>query len=209
MVTWLRRLAYLLRQSRHDAELREEIEAHRSLRAAHLEREGLTPGGGRCQPPGSRRRPPGPRRCTRRVARIVGYMVAGHSIRSAQLPQKPGVYFRCGADACTRHWSQHRHFQRRQRRPLPRSPRPARTSSCRPRSRFRAYLISQGARRSRLPSTSFIATARRRSLAWRPMPTRGGSDARRRHSAKGPGRARQLQLLRRAAATSGARSRVR
>ena len=43
MVTWLRRLAYLLRQSRHDAELREEIEAHRSLRAAHLEREGLTP----------------------------------------------------------------------------------------------------------------------------------------------------------------------
>lgn len=39
----LRRLAYLLRQSRHDAELREEIEAHRSLRAAHLERDGLTP----------------------------------------------------------------------------------------------------------------------------------------------------------------------
>ena len=43
MGTWLRRLAYLLRQSRHDRELREEIEAHRSLRAAHLEREGLTP----------------------------------------------------------------------------------------------------------------------------------------------------------------------
>ena len=43
MGTWLRRLAYLLRQSRHDRELREEIEAHRSLRAAHMEREGLTP----------------------------------------------------------------------------------------------------------------------------------------------------------------------
>ena len=43
MGKWLRRLAYLLRQSRHDRELREEIEAHRSLRAAHLEREGLTP----------------------------------------------------------------------------------------------------------------------------------------------------------------------
>ena len=42
MGTWLRRLAYLLRQSRHDAELREEIEAHRALRAAHLERDGLT-----------------------------------------------------------------------------------------------------------------------------------------------------------------------
>ena len=42
MGTWLRRLAYLLRQTRHDAELREEIEAHRSLRAAHLERDGLT-----------------------------------------------------------------------------------------------------------------------------------------------------------------------
>jgi predicted permease len=43
MRSWLRRLAYLLRQSRHDADLREEIEAHRELRAAHLERDGLTP----------------------------------------------------------------------------------------------------------------------------------------------------------------------
>ena len=43
MARWVRRLLYLLRQSRHDRELREEIEAHRSLRAAHLEREGLTP----------------------------------------------------------------------------------------------------------------------------------------------------------------------
>ena len=42
MGKWFRRLAYLLGQSRHDAELREEIEAHRALRAAHLEREGLT-----------------------------------------------------------------------------------------------------------------------------------------------------------------------
>jgi putative ABC transport system permease protein len=42
MRSWLRRLTYLLRQSRHDADLREEIEAHRELRAAHLEREGLT-----------------------------------------------------------------------------------------------------------------------------------------------------------------------
>jgi hypothetical protein len=43
MAAWFRRLAYLLRQPRHEADLREEIEAHRSLRAAHLEREGLTP----------------------------------------------------------------------------------------------------------------------------------------------------------------------
>jgi hypothetical protein len=43
MGTWFRRLAYLLRQSRHERELREEIEAHRAMRAAHLEREGLTP----------------------------------------------------------------------------------------------------------------------------------------------------------------------
>jgi macrolide transport system ATP-binding/permease protein len=42
MSSWLRRLAYLFRQSRHEAELLEEIDAHRSLRAAHLEREGLT-----------------------------------------------------------------------------------------------------------------------------------------------------------------------
>jgi predicted permease len=43
MGTWLRRLSYLLRQRRHEADLREEIEAHRALRAAHLERDGLTP----------------------------------------------------------------------------------------------------------------------------------------------------------------------
>jgi predicted permease len=36
-------LAYLLRRSRNERELREEIEAHRSHRAAHLQREGLTP----------------------------------------------------------------------------------------------------------------------------------------------------------------------
>jgi macrolide transport system ATP-binding/permease protein len=42
MSTWFRRLLYWLRQSRHDRELREEIEAHRSLRAAHLERDGMT-----------------------------------------------------------------------------------------------------------------------------------------------------------------------
>ena len=42
MSRWLRRLAYLFRQSRYETELREEIEAHRALRAAHLEREGLT-----------------------------------------------------------------------------------------------------------------------------------------------------------------------
>jgi predicted permease len=43
MGKWFRRLVYVLRQSRHDRELREEIEAHRSLREAHLQREGLTP----------------------------------------------------------------------------------------------------------------------------------------------------------------------
>src|SRR6186997_3351665 len=43
MGRWFRRLAYLLRQSRHERELREEIEAHRALRAAHLDREGLAP----------------------------------------------------------------------------------------------------------------------------------------------------------------------
>jgi predicted permease len=42
MSTWFRRLLYWLRQSRYDRELREEIEAHRALRAAHLEREGMT-----------------------------------------------------------------------------------------------------------------------------------------------------------------------
>ena|SRR6266850_55079 len=43
MGRWRRRLSYLLRQSRYEAELLDEIDAHRSLRQAHLEREGLTP----------------------------------------------------------------------------------------------------------------------------------------------------------------------
>jgi predicted permease len=42
MGTWLRRLAYVLRRSRHETELREELEAHRTLRAEHLGREGVT-----------------------------------------------------------------------------------------------------------------------------------------------------------------------
>jgi predicted permease len=39
----LRRLGYLLRRSRHDADLRDEIEAHRSLRQSALEATGLSP----------------------------------------------------------------------------------------------------------------------------------------------------------------------
>ena len=41
MNTFLRSLLYRLRRSRHDADLREEIETHRALRQAALEREGL------------------------------------------------------------------------------------------------------------------------------------------------------------------------
>ena len=41
MRSWFRRLAYLLRRSRHESELREEIETHRQLRAAHLQSEGV------------------------------------------------------------------------------------------------------------------------------------------------------------------------
>ena len=43
MNTLFRRLLYLLRSSRHDADLREEIEAHRALRQDALERDGLAP----------------------------------------------------------------------------------------------------------------------------------------------------------------------
>ncbi len=39
----LRRLGYLLRRARHEADLRDEIDAHRSLRRAQLERDGATP----------------------------------------------------------------------------------------------------------------------------------------------------------------------
>jgi putative ABC transport system permease protein len=43
MNTLFRRLLYLLRSSRHDADLRDEIEAHRALRQDALERDGLAP----------------------------------------------------------------------------------------------------------------------------------------------------------------------
>ena len=42
MSSLFRRLWHGLRQSRHDAELREELESHRALRQAQLERDGLT-----------------------------------------------------------------------------------------------------------------------------------------------------------------------
>jgi macrolide transport system ATP-binding/permease protein len=43
MATWFRRLAYWLRRSRYDAELQEEIEIHRAMRARHLELTGMAP----------------------------------------------------------------------------------------------------------------------------------------------------------------------
>ena len=44
MTTLLRRLLHVLRRSRHDADLRAEIEAHRALRQDAFERDGLAPG---------------------------------------------------------------------------------------------------------------------------------------------------------------------
>ena len=44
MIALLRRLMYFLRRSRHDADLRDEIEAHRAHRQDALERDGLAPG---------------------------------------------------------------------------------------------------------------------------------------------------------------------
>jgi putative ABC transport system permease protein len=43
MTTFFRRLMYFFGRSRHDADLREEIEAHRTLRQDAFEREGLEP----------------------------------------------------------------------------------------------------------------------------------------------------------------------
>src|SRR5689334_23064512 len=43
MTTILRRLVHVLRWSRHAADLREEIEAHRRFRQEALERDGLGP----------------------------------------------------------------------------------------------------------------------------------------------------------------------
>jgi putative ABC transport system permease protein len=43
MITIFRRLRYFLSRSRHDADLREEIEAHRALRQDAFERDGLAP----------------------------------------------------------------------------------------------------------------------------------------------------------------------
>ena len=44
MSALLRRLLHFLRRSRHDADLRDEIEAHRAHRQDALERDGLAPG---------------------------------------------------------------------------------------------------------------------------------------------------------------------
>src|SRR4029453_5688817 len=43
MHTIIRGLLHRFRRSRHDADLREEIETHRALRQAALERDGLSP----------------------------------------------------------------------------------------------------------------------------------------------------------------------
>src|SRR4030095_11954198 len=43
MMALLRRLLHVVRWSRHDADLREEMETHRALRQAALEREGRGP----------------------------------------------------------------------------------------------------------------------------------------------------------------------
>ena len=43
MGQFLRRLRYFLRRARHDEELRDELETHRSLRQAQLERDGIPP----------------------------------------------------------------------------------------------------------------------------------------------------------------------
>ena len=43
MITLLRRLLYVLRRPRHDADLRAEIEVHRALRQEAFERDGLAP----------------------------------------------------------------------------------------------------------------------------------------------------------------------
>src|SRR3972149_4559708 len=42
MAAWFHRLLHIVRGSREDADLREEMEAHRGLRQAQFEREGLT-----------------------------------------------------------------------------------------------------------------------------------------------------------------------
>lgn len=42
MPTWLRRMLHAIRAAREDADLREEMEAHRALRQAQLERDGLS-----------------------------------------------------------------------------------------------------------------------------------------------------------------------
>ena len=184
MRTWLRRLAYLLRQSRHDAELREEIEAHRSLRAAHLEREGLTPQ----QAADASQRAIGNVLLTRDDVRDVwlgSWATWWHDVRYGLtlLPRNPSftavavVTLALGIGVNTGI------FTVAERRALS-WPVRARRARARRRSRRTSQACSRSLparRHSRRPSTSPIATARRRFPGWRPSPRVGRSDARRRH----------------------------
>ena len=119
MRTWLRRLAYLLRQSRHDADLREEIEAHRSLRAAHLERDGLTSQ----QAADASRRAIGNVLLAREDVRDVwlgSWATWWHDVRYGlrSFHRNPTFTAVAVVDARARHRRQHGHLHRRQRRAL-------------------------------------------------------------------------------------------
>ena len=212
MGTWLRRLAYLFRQSRHDAELREEIEAHRALRAAHLERDGLTSQ----EAADASRRAIGNVLLAREDVREVWlgswatwWQDVRYGLRT--LPQEPDVHRGGGgrrspwASASTpasSRWSTACSFAT--------CPRPTRTSSSRFARRSRACRISPG--QETFSDVRVLRLSRPRADALRTgglWQREGGNDARRRRAAQDLRRARQLQLLHRAAAASGARSRVR
>ena len=102
MGRWFRRLLHALRQSRHEADLREEIEAHRAQRAADLERDGLTAE----EAAMASRRSLGNTLLARddvRDAWLIGNLVAGCALRPADLPPESRVHGHRGADAGARY----------------------------------------------------------------------------------------------------------
>ena len=140
----------------------------------------------------------------------MGHVVAGRALRRAHLSQEPGVHHGGGGHARVGDRRQRGHLQRGQRGALSR---PVGARRARARLGLAVGPGRTGSRRAgHVLHVRLLRLSRPGADALRTdglCQREGGSDARRRHAAQDPRHARRVQLLRRVAAASGARPRVR